>query len=125
MKIASVELTTLMFPGNVGVVAQITAKTGDTAQYNTRISLAPKPGFKCTCPDLKKRKQPCKHVAALAVVCRKRIWSLSDLLQTDIARLTKEMSELEALYISIPLLTRNLTAQASEALTTAIKTLDP
>lgn len=124
VKVAEVSVSTMVLPTNVGVVTQVTAKTGDNGQYNTRITLAPRPGFRCTCPDLEKRKQACKHVAALAVVCRKRFWALSDLLQADIEALGKERGELEALFISIPLLTRNLTTKAGDTLTSALKTLE-
>lgn len=124
VKVTDVAIKTETLPGNVGVVTQVTAKTGDTAQYNTRITLSPKPGFKCTCPDLEKRHAACKHVAALAVVARKRFWALSDLLQADIDKLGKERDELEALYTAVPLLTRNLTTKAGEALTGALKTLE-
>lgn len=124
VKVTDVVIKTETLPGNVGVVTQVTAKTGDLAQYNTRITLSPRPGFKCTCPDLEKRHMACKHVAALAVVARKRFWALSDLLQADIDKLGKERDELEALYTAVPLLTRNLTTKAGEALTGALKTLE-
>ena len=124
VKVTDVVIATNTLPGNVGEVTQVTAKTGDFAQYNTRITLSPKPGFKCTCPDLEKRHTACKHVAALAVVARKRFWALSDLLQADIDKLGKERDELEALYTAVPLLTRNLTTKAGEALTGALKTLE-
>lgn len=124
VKVTDVVIKTETLPGNVGVVTQVTAKTGDLAQYNTRITLSPKPGFRCTCPDLEKRHTACKHVAALAVVARKRFWALSDLLQADIDKLGKERDELEALYTAVPLLTRNLTTKAGEALTGALKTLE-
>ena len=123
VKVTDVVIKTSTLPGNVGEVTQVTAKTGDFAQYNTRITLS-KPGFKCTCPDLEKRQSVCKHVAALAVVCRKRIWALSDLLQADIEKLGKERDELEALYTAVPLLTRNLTAKAGDALSSSLKTLE-
>jgi len=123
VKVTDVEIKTTQH-GNVGVVTQVTAKTGDNAQYNTRITLAPNPGFRCTCPDLEKRHKACKHVAALAVVCRKRIWVLSDLLQADIDKLGKERDELEALHTALPLLTQNLTAKAGSALSGALKTLE-
>jgi len=64
VKVTDVEIKTTQH-GNVGVVTQVTAKTGDNAQYNTRITLAPNPGFRCTCPDLEKRHKACTHVALL------------------------------------------------------------
>lgn len=124
VKVTDVVIKTGTLPGNVGEITQVTAKTGDFAQYNTRITLAPRPGFKCTCPDLEKRHTACKHVAALAVACRKRIWALSDLLQADIDKLGKERDELEALYTALPLLTQNLTTKTEDALSGALKTLE-
>lgn len=124
VKVADVKVTTITLPGNTGAVTTFTAKTGDNGQYNTRISLAPKPGFKCTCPDLEKRRQACKHVAALAVASRKRLWALSDLLQSDIDRLTKDRDELAALYEALPILTGNLTTRATDALQTTFRTLE-
>ncbi len=71
-----------------------------------------------------KADQAADKVAALAVVTRKRFWALSDLLQADIDKLGKERDELEALYTAVPLLTRNLTTKAGEALSSALKTLE-
>lgn len=53
-----------------GNARQITAIVqGTSGRYDTRITLSPKRGHHCTCPDWQKRgKQvgPCKHVLALA-----------------------------------------------------------
>ena len=123
VKVANVTIQTRSLPGNIGEVVQVTAQTGDAGQYNTRVTFAPKNGFRCTCPDLERRHQACKHVAALAVECRKRFWALSDLLMVDIDKLGKERDELEALYISLPLLTTNLTTKAGDALTSSLQVL--
>lgn len=123
VKVTDVVIKTNTLPGNIGEVVQITACTGDFGQYFTRITLSPKPGFRCSCPDLEKRQHACKHVAALAVVCRKRFWDLSDLLQGDIVKLKKEKDELEALCLALPLLTQNLASKTEEALTGALRTL--
>lgn len=107
----------------VGVVVQVTANTGDFGQYNTRITFTPKAGYKCSCPDLAKRHVACKHVAALAVVCRKRFWALSDVLTASIDKMGKDRDELEALYVAMPLLTQNLESKAVDALKDALKSL--
>lgn len=60
---------------NVGVMdfdgTRVTAKVaGTTGHYDVRITVAPKRGHHCTCPDWEKNGRqvgPCKHVLALAL----------------------------------------------------------
>jgi uncharacterized Zn finger protein len=47
-------------------ITGVTARTGEGGKYTTRIVLAPRRGFHCTCPDCTQRRVACKHVAALA-----------------------------------------------------------
>jgi hypothetical protein len=123
VKVTDVKVRTLRTSNEVGAVSHVTAKTGDTAQYGTRITFTPKAGFNCTCPDLEKRRLPCKHVAALAVVSRKKFWALSDQLQTDITELQRQRGALEELYRTLPDLTRNLATKAKESLTGSLSSL--
>lgn len=44
----------------------VSARTGEGGKYATRIVIAPRRGFHCTCPDATQRKVACKHVSALA-----------------------------------------------------------
>lgn len=60
---------------NVGVMSfdgsKVTAiVAGTTGKYNVRITVAPKRGHNCTCPDWEKNGRqvgPCKHVLALGL----------------------------------------------------------
>lgn len=47
-------------------ITGVTARTGEGGKYATRITLAPRRGFNCTCPDATQRRVACKHVSALA-----------------------------------------------------------
>lgn len=47
-------------------ITGFTARTGEGGKYATRLTLSPRRGFHCTCPDLQQRRVACKHVVALA-----------------------------------------------------------
>ena len=51
---------------NGATITGVTARTGEGGKYATRITIAPRRGFHCTCPDSTQRKVACKHVSALA-----------------------------------------------------------
>lgn len=82
-------------PDGSGVPLRATAVTG-TNGYKTRIVFQPKQGFNCTCPDLQQRRAACKHVAALAVECRKRFWGVMDAVERDVERFSIQIVELES-----------------------------
>ena len=94
VSVSNVSLTTQMLPDGSGVPGVATATTGEKG-YKTRITFQPKQGFNCTCPDLQNRKMACKHVAALAVACRKRFWAITDLIENDVERFSIQIVELE------------------------------
>lgn len=64
---SDIRVTRADFDGN-----RVTARViGTTGQYDTRITVRPTPGHRCTCPDWQKngpRVGPCKHVLRLAEV---------------------------------------------------------
>ncbi len=93
--VSNVKLTTSTLPDGSGVPTAVTATTGDGG-YKTRIVFQPKQGFNCTCPDLQKRRAACKHVAALAVECRKRFWAIMDLIEGDVERYSIHLVDLES-----------------------------
>ena len=62
---ATVEVEGVKLSLNGATLVGITARTGEGGKYATRITLAPRRGFHCTCPDAK-RKVACKHVSAVA-----------------------------------------------------------
>lgn len=93
--VSKVEITTQTLPDGSGVPVSVTATTG-SGEYRTRITFQPKQGFHCTCPDLQKRRAACKHVAALAVICRKRFWAISELIETDVNTFTERLVALES-----------------------------
>lgn len=93
--VSNVKLTTITLPDGSGVPTVVTATTGDGG-YKTRIMFQPKQGFNCTCPDLQNRRAACKHVAALAVECRKRFWSIMGVIENDVERLSIQLVELES-----------------------------
>ena len=93
--VSHVIITTQMLPDGSGVPATASASTG-SAGYKTRLTFQPKPGFNCTCPDLQQRRAACKHVAALAVECRKRFWVLADQIEGNVERFSARLGELES-----------------------------
>lgn len=82
----SVQVSNLKFDGKV-----ITGKTqskGKSSSYETRITLMPKRGFNCSCPDREynsKKKGPCKHVIALGA----HFWTNE--LRPEVEKLDKAM----------------------------------
>ena len=62
---ATVEVEGLKLSLSGATLVGITARTGEGGKYATRITLAPRRGFHCSCPDAKRR-AACKHVSALA-----------------------------------------------------------
>lgn len=103
-------------PDGSGVPLRATAVTG-TNGYKTRIVFQPKQGFNCTCPDLQQRRAACKHVAALAVECRKRFWAVMDLMEADAERIAIQITELEAAANS-------LASKANSALDSSLRALE-
>lgn len=93
--VSNIKITTQMLQDGTGVPLSATAMTG-SAGYKTRITFQPKPGFNCTCPDLQQRRAACKHVAALAVECRKRFWAIADLIEGDVERFSIQLADLES-----------------------------
>lgn len=61
----SVEVEGLKLSLAGATLTGVSARTGEGGKYATRITLAPRRGFHCSCPDAK-RKVACKHVSALA-----------------------------------------------------------
>ena len=62
----SIDVSSINFDGQVIMGNCKSARGGDS--YNTRISLLPRRGYNCTCPDRERRGGsvgPCKHVLAL------------------------------------------------------------
>jgi len=65
---------------------------GTTATYESRITITPRRGFRCTCPDCRDRGHrvgPCKHIIALAE------HALEDLCEPK-ARMVLDAIEVEA-----------------------------
>ena len=61
--------------------------SGRTGNYDTRISIQPKRGFHCTCPDFVQRGMrdgPCKHVLATALEWKERVLQAEDRLQAQL-----------------------------------------
>lgn len=63
---AEVSVVDVKIALNGAEITGFTARTGEGGKYATRLTLAPRRGFHCTCPDLQQRRTACKHVAALA-----------------------------------------------------------
>jgi hypothetical protein len=96
VKVSGVQVKTTFIPNNGGGIPVVaTAVTGEGG-YQTRITFHPKPAFHCTCPDFQQRKHACKHVAALAVECRKRFWAIEGLIENDVEALSIQLTELES-----------------------------
>ena len=62
---ATVEVEGVKLSLSGATLVGITARTGEGGKYATRITLAPRRGFHCSCPDAKRR-VACKHVSAVA-----------------------------------------------------------
>lgn len=122
VKVVAVRISTVALPTE-GIPVQVTAKTGDTGQYNSRITFHPKQGFNCSCPDLQQRKMACKHVAALAVECRKRFWAISDLITADVDSLKSQVEAIESTYRNLSVQVLEIESKASDALGDALKIL--
>lgn len=93
--VSDVKINAELLPDGSGVPVFATAMTG-SGGYKTRITFRPKQGFNCTCPDLQQRRAACKHVAALAVECRKRFWAIADLIEGDVERFSIQIADLES-----------------------------
>jgi hypothetical protein len=117
VKVNTVAIKTTVLPNGSGTPTQVSAKTGDQGQYDTRINLSPKQGFHCTCPDLQQRRLACKHVAALAVETRKRFWAIQGVIEGDVERLSIQLTELESAVDT-------LTSHAQGALESTLKALE-
>lgn len=131
VKVSKVLIQTRTLPRNEGTVVWATAQTGDALQYTTRIGFHPNQVVHCTCPDLKQRRLPCKHVAALAVECRKRFWSILDILEKDLTQLEAptqqavvELATLTAQVAAKETQCDTLSQQAQTALTDSLKALE-
>jgi len=66
VRAATVTVESVKLSLNGATLNGVTARTGEGGKYATRITLGPRRGFHCTCPDCTQRKVACKHVAALA-----------------------------------------------------------
>ena len=124
VKVVGVRVITNTLPGNEGIPVQVTAKTGDNGQYDSRITFHPKQGFNCTCPDLQQRRLACKHVAALAVTCRKRFWAISDLISADVASLKPRVEIIERTYRELSVQVQGVASEASDSLASSLKALE-
>jgi hypothetical protein len=95
VKVSKVQIKTTYLPNNGGGIPVVATGITGEKNYATRITFHPKQGFHCTCPDSMQRKVACKHVAALAVECRKRFWAIYGILEEDVERLSIQIVELE------------------------------
>lgn len=93
--VSDVKINSQLLPDGSGVPVTATAVTG-SGGYKTRITFQPKQGFNCTCPDLQQRRAACKHVAALAVECRRRFWAIADLIEGDVERFSIQLADMES-----------------------------
>ena len=83
-RVTGIKVGPIQFDGKT-VKAQVTG-VGDI--YSTRITVAPKRGHHCTCPDWEQRGRdvgPCKHVLALGLAWKERdLDPAMDALHTDV-----------------------------------------
>ena len=88
----------------------------DIPGYEVRIDLGTS-RFHCSCDDHGRSGAACKHVAALAVECRKRFWAVMDLMEADAERIAIQITELEAAANS-------LASKANSALDSSLRALE-
>lgn len=94
VRVSDVRITTQTLPDGSGIAVQATATTGDKG-YNTLIRFHPRQSVNCTCPDLQNRRMACKHVAALAVECRRRLTAIMDMVERDVERFSIQIEGIE------------------------------
>lgn len=116
VRVSDVKLATQTLSDGSGIPVQVTAKTGDKG-YNTRITFHPRQGVNCTCPDLQNRKMACKHVAALAIECRKRLTAIMDIIEGDVERFSIQIEGIETSA-------NTLASTAAASLTNSLRALE-
>lgn len=116
VSVSNVSVTTQLLPDGSVILMRASAVTGSNG-YQTRITFQPKQGFHCTCPDLQQRRTACKHIAALAVECRKRFWDVENRVEADVERFSIQITELE-------FEAEKLSSDSLKSLASAIKSLE-